>query len=1207
MRPKLLEIEGLQSFCGIQRIDFESLGETGLFGIFGPTGSGKSTILDAITFALYGKVKRAERGTQGIINTKCSIVKVAFTFELLKNGDRKIYRVERVYQRKKDSENSCEPRIARLIGVTEVGETPLCDKASEVSSNIEELLGLSHDDFTRAVVLPQNSFHEFLMLDNAKKRDMLERIFYLEEYGKLLWEKMNRKMMRMKSSIDVLAGELKGYADASDNALNEAEEALKSAVSERTKIEAEAKLIENSYNEAREVWQHVVELSAVNQKQERHIAIEDNINKKRVTLDKAVKADGLLDIIRSNRELSLKLSETAGQLDEVLRALPAAAAGLAATRSKHEEIKSEASVEQPRLTGLKIKLEGALDIQAEIQAICSKIQVLGSLTEKLEIEILKQNDLLNTGKRELGVLEQSAGTIIQEMKFLKTDPEYRHAIQQGTILENETAALNGNKKEIEKKAYLLKNTISALEQKLAQVKAGIISSNQELANIDKEKQLHEASAPEDRNSILKYKEKIHAIQTVYDILKLRKAELRALENRVSTLRDSLKLLEKDLVLLKEKRENAFNLYSLSKLELEEAIGEMGRNAAYTLSRELKDGDPCPVCGSEIHPAPASQLLEKDMGLLEHMVESARKKLADAEKLNNEAEKSVLIANEQAKSLKMQIDGTLLEIEAKTAEYDAEMTKLPEELRKTELEQLLPEIEKMNAFSTQKMNDIDAWEKKSELYKSEILKINNMLVQDGLKENGVASELKVNRENKDQLDKSFEDINKSLNEKQSEYSEFLRKFNISGAAAELKRLTANDLKTGLLQKQLEQVQSSIDKKRDVLEKIKEQLTGLNNEIVKVKTDKSSLSLQKSEKEAKLKELAGDFDIQSEIRQIDEKLNSYVKLEKQFRERLQSLEKRHNELLTRKSTLENQSGIYSENLRRERSRLDTALLDRGFSGIEEVEKSIMPKDMQKTFLAEINEFDQTGTNIKIQKELILKKLNSRYISEEEWNRISAAWKEAAAYREECVSRSEVARNTFSTLKSKHAKWVELNRRYSELAGKFSLYDQIQRLLRAERGKDNSFIDFIAEERLRYIAAKASEILGVMTKFKYALELDTNSGFVIRDNANGGVHRMVSSLSGGETFLTALSLALALSEQIQLKGQSPLEFFFLDEGFGTLDNNLLDSVIDSLERLSRKERVIGLISHVPELRLRIARRLIVEPPSSHNEGSTVRIEKA
>jgi exonuclease SbcC len=80
MRPKLLEIEGLQSFRDVQSIDFEGLGETGLFGIFGPTGSGKSTVLDAITFTLYGKVKRAERGTQGIINTNLKTTKVSFTF-----------------------------------------------------------------------------------------------------------------------------------------------------------------------------------------------------------------------------------------------------------------------------------------------------------------------------------------------------------------------------------------------------------------------------------------------------------------------------------------------------------------------------------------------------------------------------------------------------------------------------------------------------------------------------------------------------------------------------------------------------------------------------------------------------------------------------------------------------------------------------------------------------------------------------------------------------------------------------------------------------------------------------------------------------------------------------------------------------------------------------------------------------------------------
>ena len=74
--------------------------------------------------------------------------------------------------------------------------------------------------------------------------------------------------------------------------------------------------------------------------------------------------------------------------------------------------------------------------------------------------------------------------------------------------------------------------------------------------------------------------------------------------------------------------------------------------------------------------------------------------------------------------------------------------------------------------------------------------------------------------------------------------------------------------------------------------------------------------------------------------------------------------------------------------------------------------------------------------------------------------------------------------------------------------------------------------------------------MTGSSYGLETDGSGMFIIRDYKNGGVSRPASTLSGGETFMASLALALALSSQIQMKGAAPLEFFFLDEGFGTLD---------------------------------------------------------
>ncbi|MDL0417928.1 SbcC/MukB-like Walker B domain-containing protein, partial [Clostridioides difficile] len=90
----------------------------------------------------------------------------------------------------------------------------------------------------------------------------------------------------------------------------------------------------------------------------------------------------------------------------------------------------------------------------------------------------------------------------------------------------------------------------------------------------------------------------------------------------------------------------------------------------------------------------------------------------------------------------------------------------------------------------------------------------------------------------------------------------------------------------------------------------------------------------------------------------------------------------------------------------------------------------------------------------------------------------------------------------------------------------------------------------------------------------------------------------------FLTSLSLALALSSQIQLKGSAPLEFFFLDEGFGSLDSELLEIVIESLERLHSNNLSVGIISHVEELKNRVPVKLLVSS-SEAGIGSKVKIE--
>ncbi len=139
-----------------------------------------------------------------------------------------------------------------------------------------------------------------------------------------------------------------------------------------------------------------------------------------------------------------------------------------------------------------------------------------------------------------------------------------------------------------------------------------------------------------------------------------------------------------------------------------------------------------------------------------------------------------------------------------------------------------------------------------------------------------------------------------------------------------------------------------------------------------------------------------------------------------------------------------------------------------------------------------------------------------------------------------------------------------------------------------KDNKFMEFVAVEYLQEMASNANNLLLNLTNGRYFLVYDKN--FAVGDNFNGGELRGVHTLSGGETFLVSLSLALSLSAAIHQKSLRPIEFFFLDEGFGSLDNELVDTVMDSLEKLKSDNFSIGIISHVGELKDRLENKISV-----------------
>lgn len=1200
MRPRYLEIEGLQSFKEVQKIDFDHLSETGLFGIFGPTGSGKSTVLDAITLALYGKVHRVN-GTQGIINTNLNTLKVSFTFDILKGSIRKTYRVERVYNRKKSSENSCDVKVARLIEVLESGEVPLEDKNSAVSAKVEELLGLKHDDFTRAVVLPQNKFQEFLLMNNSDKSKMLERIFYLEEYGKLLNDKVAKKLSVTSYSLTNVQGALSQLGDASDKALDEEEKNMGIEEDNKEKVIKELKELESKYNETKEVWQLTVEFDLVTQKEQLHFVLLNEIKAKKRHLDKAIQAESLVDIIKKYKETEKILGDTNEQLSAVLIKFPEQQKELVCAKSEYEAILKEAE-ETPRLVEKKTRLSTALDMKKEIEEIDSKLLIMRESFLKNKDNISQKDKMIEKENSEAKSIEESIVAYKAQVNALKVEVDYRSDIHKGVKLEDELKSVKLIMDTHMASFNQLFTRVGELQKTLLITSEQVQFSKNSLDQLLSEKTKHEKAKPGSREELTTEIQHYHNLKALFTLLESKQNIICTLKSKVSLSKEGLEKLHVSLEGAEKAKNNCEAEKQACLLTVEHFKKLIEKNTSYILARSLNEGVPCPVCGSSDHPNPATELAQEELTGIEEKFEKAGTTLKKAETALRQAENSCITILEQIKNLNEQFMTFSKEFEDGEKEYVTLTEGIPKEFKELSLVQFEKEIEGIRCNTENKSKAIGEWETLLQSIQNNCSKANEKVTLLMVEEKGIRSELGANIENLKHMEVLLNEAKENYSNLNNRLTEFLIKNKIQGAAAEAKRIAENDEQVERLQKEIEKQQKTAEESRKSVEVLLNEKQHFLSIQTVVETDGKHLKAQKEEKERKVKELAGEEDILSQIKSIEEKLNLLGQREKATADNVKRIEIIFNDLHMQKNMLENQKDIYTKSLESEKVSIESAIKEKGFTNSQEVEKSFLSKEQQRLIKKEVEDYEQVERNLQAQKNIALKKLNNRCVTEALWNEINNLYMLKLTEKEDSISRYQVAKSKYATTKERHESWLALSKSCYDLGKKVDMLEQIKSLLRG-----NSFIEYVAEERLRYIAKVASEQLGIMTKYRYTLELNSDNGFIICDYANGGARRMVSSLSGGETFLTSLSLALALSKQIQLKGQSPLEFFFLDEGFGTLDNNLLDTVIDSLEKLSSKDRVIGLISHVPELRNRISRRLVINPPTADGAGSSICIEKA
>ncbi len=211
--------------------------------------------------------------------------------------------------------------------------------------------------------------------------------------------------------------------------------------------------------------------------------------------------------------------------------------------------------------------------------------------------------------------------------------------------------------------------------------------------------------------------------------------------------------------------------------------------------------------------------------------------------------------------------------------------------------------------------------------------------------------------------------------------------------------------------------------------------------------------------------------------------------------------------------------------------------------------------------------------------------------------------AAY--EAAARLATATQTVGQIEQAIVRVEELRARRTELEAKAALHKSL-----ADHLKANELVAWIQEEALRRLAVEGSQHLSRLSQGRYDLRLGAGEAdpaakaeqdFCVVDHWNGDGVRSVRTLSGGETFLASLALALALAEGLaQLSTEAPardaLESLFLDEGFGALDGDTLDVVVSALDALHGGQRMVGIVTHVRELAERLPARLEVR-----RQGST------
>lgn len=1208
MRIIELYIKNLNSLRLEKRISFVEapLGATGLFAIVGDTGAGKTTVLDAITLAMYGRAPRHDKNPSEVLSYGAAEAQAQAVFET--NGRRFLaeWSVRRARGKSDGALQTPKRRLSEYDPAQENYVT-IGEKVAEVDQLVADITGLDYDRFLRSVLLSQGEFAAFLKAKPQERSDLLERITGLDIYSQISKAAFDRHKAEENAlrELSIEKESLKMLTLEEKDALREEKSQLEntSAV-----LKLEVKTAQEQLNLASQVIRLGEEIIRLEEEREELAAQKESsaesiqlLEKYRKVLPYKSELDQLERMEAQHASLSL-------QRDGIL------SGELPGLKNQREEILRSMAIQNRELEEKKKDFPSRSRVIDTVQELDFKIRNLASQlgedrdnAAKLEKEFAGIQEELATVRQGL---EKRAAKLGEQQDWLEKNAHLQTLSTDWGLLQR-TAA---DWRDAAKKSGELASQIQTRRKDLEKKESQYASFSPKLEQIRKEAELRNTRLAELRPDLF--------ARSLAELVQIQTRELQEWKQKVEGLA-ALEVLQAEYFrLLKERNDQLGELNSLNNKELDlfkqflEADEEWEKQrevqeykqkiyeqqlriANYQQDRlNLREGDPCPLCLSTHHPF-------HDHPAMEAFPDMAGEELVQAKAFSEKLQHKRAALLRQLGELEVQKE--LLKGNAQkrlTGLLEKQRTKIEEQERKMwELLAGFEEREQLHSTSFRK--ERQTWyqgemKRRQEAW-DEVLKLS------GERDHLQAQIVELTNESRSQefaireLDKEIKTLEHSGNEyvslrekRAGELRETLSRYHVrfeektfDNRLAELKDLMDAFAGRTLEMNRLQKEQSeAAELERNLLHRQEERQKALKSLQTGIKRASQTLDDWKASRS----EMLGDLDpaaererLQREIEALNEQVQSAKDQHAAISSKIEGFEKEAARLDKETTLLEKAIGEGAPKLA---SKLEKA----GFPSLPEARACLLDEDASAQMEKEIAHFQKRGEEVAH----ALKTLQRQ--EKEHRSKLPDAWDSAAmqTHLETAENRLETARIRLGAIQGELERSSREEQSAKDLAAQIQLQKQelerwkaLNELIGSADGKKfRTFAQGLTLERLVFLANQhLGQLNGrylIQKKQGEELELE------IIDTFQANNVRSMQTLSGGETFLVSLSLALGLSD---LAGQrTDIRSLFIDEGFGTLDEATLDLAISTLENLQAKGKTIGIISHVKELKERISTQIQV-----------------